>query len=216
MRHLFIAELQQLGDDLVSMAQQVEQAIVHAGNALRDQDIALAETVIAEDVAIDEMERVLDERCINLLVQQQPVATDLRTVVSGLRMSASLERQGDLARHIAQVTRARYPEPVVPEHLRPVFDQLDAAATSVAKQVTILLDTHDVELAKQIEQDDDLLDNLHQQLFNEVLRPEWTGSAQQTVDVTLLSRYYERFGDHAVALARRVVYLVTGEQVVSD
>lgn len=216
MRHLFIAELQQLGDDLVSMAQQVEQAIVHAGNALRDQDIALAETVIAEDVAIDEMERVLDERCINLLAQQQPVATDLRTVVSGLRMSASLERQGDLARHIAQVTRARYPEPVVPEHLRPVFDQLDAAATSVAKQVTILLDTHDVELAKQIEQDDDLLDNLHQQLFNEVLRPEWTGSAQQTVDVTLLSRYYERFGDHAVALARRVVYLVTGEQVVSD
>lgn len=216
MRHLFLAELQQLGDDLVSMAQQVEQAIVHAGNALRDQDIALAETVIAEDVAIDEMERVLDERCINLLAQQQPVATDLRTVVSGLRMSASLERQGDLARHIAQVTRARYPEPVVPEHLRPVFDQLDAAATSVAKQVTILLDTHDVELAKQIEQDDDLLDNLHQQLFNEVLRPEWTGSAQQTVDVTLLSRYYERFGDHAVALARRVVYLVTGEQVVSD
>lgn len=216
MRHLFLAELQQLGDDLVSMAQQVEQAIVHAGNALRDQDIALAETVIAEDVAIDEMERVLDERCINLLAQQQPVATDLRTVVSGLRMSASLERQGDLARHIAQVTRARYPEPVVPEHLRPVFDQLDAAATSVAKQVTILLDTHDVELAKQIEQDDDLLDNLHQQLFNEVLRPEWAGSAQQTVDVTLLSRYYERFGDHAVALARRVVYLVTGEQVVSD
>ena len=216
MRHLFLAELQQLGDDLVSMAQQVEQAIVHAGNALRDQDIALAETVIAEDVAIDEMERVLDERCINLLAQQQPVATDLRTVVSGLRMSASLERQGDLARHIAQVTRARYPEPVVPEHLRPVFDQLDAAATSVAKQVTILLDTHDVELAKQIEQDDDLLDNLHQQLFNEVLRPEWTGSAQQTVDVTLLSRYYERFGDHAVALARRVVYLVTVEQVVSD
>ena len=216
MRHLFIAELQQLGDDLVSMAQQVEQAIVHAGNALRDQDIALAETVIAEDVAIDEMERVLDERCINLLAQQQPVATDLRTVVSGLRMSASLERQGDLARHIAQVTRARYPEPVVPEHPRPVLDQLDAAATSVAKQVTILLDTHDVELAKQIEQDDDLLDNLHQQLFNEVLRPEWAGSAQQTVDVTLLSRYYERFGDHAVALARRVVYLVTGEQVVSD
>ena len=216
MRHLFLAELQQLGDDLVSMAQQVEQAIVHAGNALRDQDIALAETVIAEDAAIDEMERVLDERCINLLAQQQPVATDLRTVVSGLRMSASLERQGDLARHIAQVTRARYPEPVVPEHLRPVFDQLDAAATSVAKQVTILLDTHDVELAKQIEQDDDLLDNLHQQLFNEVLRPEWAGSAQQTVDVTLLSRYYERFGDHAVALARRVVYLVTGEQVVSD
>ena len=216
MRHLFLAELQQLGDDLVSMAQQVEQAIVHAGNALRDQDIALAETVIAEDVAIDEMERVLDERCINLLAQQQPVATDLRTVVSGLRMSASLERQGDLARHIAQVTRARYPEPVVPEHLRPVFDQLDAAATSVAKQVTILLDTHDVELAKQIEQDDDLLDNLHQQLFNEVLRPEWAGSAQQTVDVTLLSRYYERFGDHAVALARRVVYLGTGEQVGSD
>lgn len=216
MRHLFLAELQQLGDDLVSMAQQVEQAIIHAGNALRDQDIALAETVIAEDVAIDEMERVLDERCINLLVQQQPVATDLRTVVSGLRMSASLERQGDLARHIAQVTRARYPEPVVPEHLRPVFEQLDAAATSVAKQVVELLETHDVELAKQIEQDDDLLDNLHQQLFNEVLRPEWTGSAQQTVDVTLLSRYYERFGDHAVALARRVVYLVTGEQVVSD
>lgn len=216
MRHLFIAELQQLGDDLVSMAKQVEKAVIHAGIALRERDIALAETVIAEDAAIDEMERMLDERCINLLAQQQPVATDLRTVVSGLRMSASLERQGDLARHIAQIARARYPEPAVPEHLLPIFEQLDSAATSVAKQVSILLDNHDVELAKQIEQDDDLLDNLHLQLFNEVLRPEWDGTAQQTVDVILLSRYYERFGDHAVGLARRIVYLVTGEQHVSD
>lgn len=111
MREIFDAELKQLGDDLVAMSRRVEHAITAAGEALLHQDLSLAEQVIADDLAIDALERDLDERCILLLAQQQPVATDLRVVVSALRMSATLERMGDLARHVAQVAAAGTPVP---------------------------------------------------------------------------------------------------------
>lgn len=215
MRSIFEAELTQLGDDLVAMSRRVEHAISSAGTALRDADLALAETVIADDLAIDALERDLDDRCVRLLAQQQPVATDLRVVVSALRMSASLERMGDLARHVAQVTRARYPAQAVPAGLEPVFEQMQDAAVRVAQRVTTLLTTRDMALAEQIQQDDDLLDGLHASTFTAMLAGPWDRSTQETVDVTLLGRYYERFGDHGVSVARRMVYLVTGADDVA-
>lgn len=210
MRDIFDAELKQLGDDLEAMSARVEQAVTNAGRALLTADLTLAESVIADDLAIDALERDLDERCVRLLAQQQPVATDLRVVVSALRMSASLERMGDLARHVAQVTRARYPEVAVPAGLEETFTQMQDAAVRVARRVTTLLGTRDLALAESIEQDDDLLDELHSDTFAAMLGGEWEHGPQATVDVTLLSRYYERFGDHGVSVARRIVYLVTG------
>jgi len=211
MRDIFEAELTQLGQDLVAMSGRVEQAISNAGVALLTADIRLAESVIADDLAIDALERDLDERCVRLLAQQQPVATDLRVVVSALRMSASLERMGDLARHVAQVARARYPVVAVPAGLEPTFTQMQDAAVRVARRVTTLLGTRDMALAESIQQDDDLLDELHASTFTSMLSGPWDRSAQETVDVTLLGRYYERFGDHGVSVARRMVYLVTGD-----
>ncbi|MFC8193511.1 phosphate signaling complex protein PhoU [Cellulomonas sp. NPDC057328] len=211
MRDIFDAELKQLGEDLVAMSGRVEQAVTSAGQALLTADLRLAESVIADDLAIDALERDLDERCVRLLAQQQPVATDLRVVVSALRMSASLERMGDLARHVAQVTRLRYPRGAVPEGLEETFTQMQDAAVRVARRTTTLLETRDLALAESIEQDDDLLDALHTDTFTAMLSGEWRRPAQETVDVTLLGRYYERFGDHAVSVARRVVYLVTGD-----
>jgi phosphate transport system protein len=214
MRDIFEAELHQLGEDLVAMAGRVKKAVATAGDALLSGDLALAESVIADDLAIDDLNRELDERCIRLLAQQQPVATDLRVIVSALRIASSLERMGDLARHVAQVARGRYPEPAVPGPVRDTFTAMDAAAVRVAEQVVALLSTRDLSIAVAIERDDDLLDELHGSTFASQLGGEWQGSPQETVDVTLLARYYERFGDHAVSVARRIVYLVTG--VASD
>jgi len=210
MREIFEAELQQLGDDLVALSGRVEHAVTQAGIALLTADLALAESVIVEDHDIDALERELDERCILLLAQQAPVATDLRIIVTTLRMIASLERMGDLARHVAQIARGRYPRHAVPHALSGTFAEMHDAAVRVARRTTTLLTNHELPLAESIQQDDDLLDELHEDVFTALLGGQWAGTTQETVDVTLLGRFYERFGDHAVSVSERVVYLVTG------
>jgi len=211
MREIFEAELQQIGDGLAEMSRLVESAITRAGTALLEADHLLAEDVIASDHAIDKLERELDERCVHVLAQQAPVATDLRTVISALRISATLERMGDLARHVAEVARGRYPEVAVPASTHQTFAAMHGAAVHVSQRTTQLLLTRDVALAAEVERDDDLLDELHQDTFAAMLAPGWSASPQQTIDVTLVGRYYERFGDHGVSVARRVTYLVTGQ-----
>jgi len=210
MRDIFEAELTQLGEDLAAMSRLVEHAITNAGIALLTADLALAESVIVDDAAIDAIEADIDERCVQLLAQQAPVATDLRVVVTSLRISASLERMGDLARHVAQVARGRYPRQAVPQSMSGTFAEMHDAAVRVARRTSTLLTNRELALAESIESDDDLLDELHEDTFTALLGGSWVGSPQETIDVTLLGRYYERFGDHAVSVAKRVVYLVTG------
>ncbi|RHA40945.1 phosphate signaling complex PhoU family protein, partial [Cellulomonas rhizosphaerae] len=127
MRDIFEAELTQLGEDLAAMSRLVEHAITNAGIALLTADLALAESVIVDDAAIDAIEADIDERCVQLLAQQAPVATDLRVVVTSLRISASLERMGDLARHVAQVARGRYPRQAVPQSMSGTFAEMHDA-----------------------------------------------------------------------------------------
>ncbi|MBD8079108.1 phosphate signaling complex protein PhoU [Cellulosimicrobium arenosum] len=211
MREIFEAELKQVGDDLAEMSRLVETAVGKAGQALLTADLQLAQQVIAADHTIDALENELDERCVYLLAQQAPVATDLRVVVSALRMSATLERMGDLARHIAQVARGRYPSHAIEPSLHRTFEQMSDAAVRVARRTTTLLTTRDLTVASNIERDDDLLDHLHQDTFVAMLDGTWSATTQETVDVTLVARYYERFGDHGVSIAKRVTYLVTGD-----
>ncbi len=211
MREIFEAELRQVGDDLIEMSRLVESAITRAGTALLEADHQLAQEVIASDHAIDRLESTLDERCVHLLAQQAPVATDLRVIITALRISATMERMGDLARHVAEIARGRYPAQAVPASARETFVRMNDAAVHVAQRMTSLLATRDVALAAELEQDDDLLDALHQDTFAATLSPEWSGTPQETVDVTLLGRYYERFGDHGVSVARRITFLVTGD-----
>lgn len=211
MRAIFDAELEQVGDDLLQMSRHVADAIRDASEALTSGDLELAERVIEADAKVDELERQLDERCVMLLARQQPVATDLRVIVSALRMSASIERMGDLARHIAQVVRLRYPQPALPDAATQVFSELSRAAIKVSTDIVELLETRDLQLASAVERDDDVLDTLHTETFRLTLAESWTGSTAETVDVTLLARFFERFGDHAVSVARRITYLVTGD-----
>jgi phosphate transport system protein len=191
-------------------------SIDHATRAFNESNVALAETVIADDNKIDTAALELDELAINILARQQPVARDLRIVVSALRISASLERMGDMSEHIAQLARYRFPDKVVPKSLRPTFANMGALDVQIARKLVDLLTTEDVVIAEEIRNEDDKIDALHLSVFDKVLGATWKGEAIDTVDATLASRYHERFADHAVSIAKKVQYLATGDWIPAD
>jgi phosphate transport system protein len=211
MRDVFQQELYEVQDRLVEIAELVVDSITNATQAFNNSDVSLAEKVIENDKEIDELAVILDELSIQILARQQPVARDLRIVVSALRISASLERMGDIAEHIAQLARYRFPDKVVPKSLRSTFEKMGALDVEVAKKLAELLRTQEIDLAEQIRNDDDQIDELHVSVFDKVLGEKWKGDAEETVDATLASRYHERFGDHAVSIAKKVQYLATGD-----
>jgi len=215
-REVFQQELREVQGRLVEIASLVADSMGRATGAFNDSDIALAEQVIAGDAVIDAAAKTLDELAIDILARQQPVARDLRIVVSALRISASLERMGDMTGHIAQLARYRFPEKVVPKSLRPTFRELGRIDTEIAQKLVALLETQDVSIAEEIRDLDDEVDALHLSVFDRVLGETWKGAAVDTVDATLASRYHERFADHAVSIAKKVQYLSTGEWVPTD
>ena len=216
MREVFQQELAEVQERLVEIAALVETSIDNATRAFNESNVALAEAVIADDDKIDEAAIALDELAINILARQQPVARDLRIVVSALRISASLERMGDMSEHIAQLARYRFPDKVVPKSLRATFAELGQLDVQIARKLTQLLRTEDVGLAEEIRNDDDRIDALHLSVFEKVLGETWKGGAVDTVDATLASRYHERFADHAVSIAKKVQYLATGDWVAAQ
>jgi len=209
-RKVFQAELDQIGAGLTEIAGLVTEAMEQSVRAFQQADVELAQDVIAADARIDFLQNALDERAIDILALQGPVASDLRMIVGSLRMSASLERMGDLARHVAQLTRLRYPALAIPELLRPTFAELAALDIRISRQVTALLETRDLALVTDIQSANTRIDELHRSVFGAIAAPGWRETPATTVDVTLASRYFERFGDHGVSVARKVSYLVTG------
>lgn len=210
MRILFHEELDFISDQLVQMSQLAAQALERATRALLEADLALAEQVISDDDQIDALRRDLENRAVDVLARQQPVATDLRQLVTALRMSSDLERSGDLARHVAKLARMRYPEVAVPEDLRPIIAEMSALAEGMIVRTGEVVAAHDASGAAELQSKDDGMDRLHREVFRLLLDPQTRRSTQEAVDMTLLGRYYERFADHAVSVAIRVVFLVTG------
>lgn len=198
-------------DRLVELSGLVAVSIDKATRAFNESDVTLAEEVIADDDKIDGLTVALDELAIMILARQQPVARDLRIVVSALRISASLERMGDMSTHIAQLARYRFPDKVVPKSLRGTFAEMGRLDVEIAQKLTELLRSQDVKMAETIRNDDDEIDALHLKVFDKVLGETWKGEAADTVDATLASRYHERFADHAVSIAKKVLYLATGD-----
>ena len=211
MREVFQQELAEVQDRLVEIAELVVLSIQNATQAFNDSDVSLAEDVIANDTKIDELTVILDELSIQILARQQPVARDLRIVVSALRISASLERMGDMAEHIAQLARYRFPDKVVPKSLRSTFAEMGRLDVLISQKLAELLRTQDLRIAEEIRNEDDRIDELHVSVFDKVLGETWKGQAADTVDATLASRYHERFADHAVSIAKKVQYLATGD-----
>lgn len=210
MRDTFQDDLDRVSNQLVEMTNLAGSALNRATTALLNADIKAAESVIDDDAQIDEIRAELEQDSFDLLARQQPVATDLRIVVTALQMALDLERMGDLAAHIAKVARLRYPRTALPERVRPIIQQMaEIASRNVAKAGTTIA-SRDAERAQELESDDNAVDELHRELFRILLGSDWTDGIEAAVDVTLLGRYYERFSDHAVALARRIIYVVTG------
>ena len=216
MREVFQQELLEVRERLVEIARLVADSIDNATRAFNESDVSLAEAVIADDVKIDAAAAELDELAINILARQQPVARDLRVVVSALRISASLERMGDMSEHISQLARYRFPDKVVPKSLRGTFKEMGALDVEIARKLVELLETEDLTIAEYIRDEDDKIDALHLSVFDKVLGETWNGQASDTVDATLASRYHERFADHAVSIAKKVQYLATGDWVQAD
>jgi phosphate transport system protein len=215
-REVFQQELREVQERLVEIATLVAVSIDNATRAFNDSNVTLAEMVIADDNRIDTATRELDELAIDILARQQPVARDLRIVVSALRISASLERMGDMSEHIAQLARYRFPAKVVPKALRSTFAELGALDVAIAGKLVELLKSEDVRVAESIRNEDDKVDALHLSVFDKVLSETWKGAAVDTVDATLASRYHERFADHAVSIAKKVQYLASGDWVQAD
>jgi phosphate transport system protein len=211
MRSAFHDELDGISQSLIQMAGLVRDAMQDATTALLKSDLALAEKVIAADDVIDGIQHDLDARTINLMARQQPVASDLRTLVTSLRMSADLERMGDLAHHIAKQARMRYPNCAVPEELIPTIKEMGVVAHAIIDKVSSVMEHRDTVRALEIESDDDAMDKLHRKLISTLLEDDWKHGIETAIDMTLLGRYYERCADHAVSIARRVYFLVTGE-----
>ena len=212
MRDTYREELEDINASLVSMANTVGSAMSTATTALLDADVALADLVIAGDEHVDGVRESIEQRCFTLLARQQPVATDLRTITTAMRIVSDLERMGDLAVHVAKLARMRFPEHAVPQEVRPILLEAGHVAESLVTKTATVIATLDVEAAVALEAEDDLMDDLHQEMFAALLSPDWSHGVEPAVDLSLLGRFYERFADHAVSVARRVYYLVTGER----
>ena len=210
MREQFQEELDAVSATLVQMAGLVRVAMDNATTALLTADLTLAEKVIAEDAIIDDIQHELDARTINLIARQSPVASDLRTLVTSLRMSADLERMGDLAHHIAKSARMRYPATAVPPELSLTIEEMGRVCSKIIEKVSTVLEKRDADRALEVEKDDDQIDGLHRKIIQTLLDPNWKHGVETAIDMTLLGRYYERCADHAVSIARRVYFLVTG------
>jgi phosphate transport system protein len=211
MRQVFQNELHEVQDRLVEISDSVATIMEKASGAFLGSDVAMADEAIALSETNEEKALSLDELVIKILARQSPVARDLRILVSALRMSASLERMGALAGHIASIARYRYPGSAIPVSLRPTFEEMGALDIKLANKVSEVLRNTDLDQARAIQAEDERVDELHRHVFDVVLADDWKENAMFTVDVTLASRYFERFADHVVDISSKVSYLTTGE-----
>ena len=195
----------------MTLANEAKTIMEKASKAFLNSDVAMADEALALTDANEERALDLDELVIKVLATQSPVARDLRILVSALRMSASLERMGSLASHIAAIARYRYPGSAIPDSLRPTFEEMARIDIELAGKAANLLENTDLDLAREIQARDEAVDMLHRKVFDVVLSPDWSENAMFTVDVTLASRYFERFADHVVDISSKVSFLQTGE-----
>lgn len=211
MRTRFDRELETLNLQMIQMGGLIERSIEATVKALIEKDIDLAQEVIGYDKDIDDMEREIETRCLRLLLQQQPVAADLRLISTALKMITDMERIGDNAADIGEITCRIAKEDYIKE-LRHIPMMAQATIRMVKGSVDAFVH-RDLEQANQVIATDDEVDNLFDEIKNELVgmihRDPNCGA--QAVDFLMISKYFERIGDHAVNIAEWVVFSLTGE-----
>lgn len=213
MRETFRVELDELIGDLTWMTRLSGQMITNASTALHQTDLALTGLVIADDREMTARCDATLRRCVTLLALQAPVAADLRVVVAAMHSANDLKRMGNLALHIVKVVRLRHPNPTIPGNTRPVFARMGLLASQLAEDAATAIDHRDALSGDRLAEADDEMDALRRHLFPILLAEDWGHGVEAAIDVALIGRYYERFADHAVAIARQVCYLATGQML---
>ncbi len=211
MREAFHDQLDSIFADLAVVCGRVQEAVHLATRALLAGDADTAEAVISADAEIDRATEAVEDQCFSLLSLQQPVAGDLRVIVSALRMVSELERMGDLSVHVAKIARLRVPQVAVPDDITPTVSRMAEVAEDMVARVAEIITERDVEAAIELSRDDDEMDLLRRASFAQLLSDDWGHGVEAAVDVALLGRYYERIADHAVSVGNRVVFVVTGQ-----
>lgn len=211
MRETYHEELDSVISDLVAMTDLVQVAVKESTHALLTADLGVAEQVISNDSRIDAMHDDLEQRAFVLLARQAPVAGELRTVVAAMRMTFELARMGDLAAHVAKIARLRYPDKALPADLEANFSRMAELASEMIETANSTLTQRDTRAALTLADEDEEMDALRREQFKVLLSEDWQHGVEKAVDAALLGRYYERIADHAVALGRRIIYIITGE-----
>lgn len=211
MRTAYHEQLDALIHQLAEMCRLAGVAMERATQALLQADLVLAEQVIGDHERITSASARAEEAAFVLLALQAPVAGDLRAIVSSIQIVADVERMGALALHVAKIARRRHPQHALPEEVNGYFAEMGRVAVDLADSARDVLLSRDPEKARRIREDDDAMDDLHRHLFSVMMDRDWKHGVSAAVDVTLLGRFYERFADHAVEIARRVIFQVTGQ-----
>ena len=210
MRTMYYEELSALSAQVGDMCGLAADAMEHATQALLGADLSVAEQVIADHEHIVAMSKRSESSALKLLALQQPVAGDLRTIVSTIHVGADIERMGALAVHVASISRLRHPECALPDDVRASFTQMGTRAVQLARTAQQVLISRDPDKADRLRDEDDAVDAEHRHLFTLLIDHKWQDGVGSAVDVALLGRFYERFADHAVEIGRRVVFEATG------
>jgi len=205
-------QLSELSELIGRMCTSAAGALNRATVALLESRERLAVQVVAGDEQIDLLRAQVEALAGDALLFHSPVAGDLRAVVAAIRTAGDVERMGDLALHVAEVVRMRHPQPALPPEVRPAFAEMGKVAVQLASKAAEVARTRNVVLAAELDADDDAMDVLHREMMEVLMDERWPHGVRTAVDVTLLARYYERFADHAVVVARETVYAVTGQE----
>ncbi|GLY16012.1 phosphate signaling complex protein PhoU [Kineosporia rhizophila] len=211
-RNTIETDLRRVDELLLQLCEHADLAMRRATEALTRCDVAVAQQAIDADQEITALHLELEHRLLYSMARRNPVATDLRRMLAALRVGADLERMAALARHVAKLARRRYPRCVAPgtSHEQ-VVAMGRVAAQGIGLTHTLLVD-RDVSVVDEIIAVDDEMDRLHRALLAMLVAPEWesTHGIESAVDLTLLNRFYERYGDHTVTIAHQVHFIVTG------
>lgn len=209
MRNRFERQLLELNNELIQMGSMIEHAIEMGISALVRQDVEKAKKAIAYDEEIDEQEKTVESLCMKLLLQQQPVAKDLRLISAALKMITDMERIGDQAADIADIVKVTSLD--VPDASIRLKDMAKATASMVTKCIDAYV-KQDLNLAREVIDSDDIVDDLFDEVKDEILQGMRKGITTdvQSLDYLMIAKYYERIGDHATNIAEWVVYSING------
>ena len=213
MRNRFDKELDALNLELIEMGNMIETAIENAVKSLINQDINLAMIVIKGDVDIDEKEKAIERRCLKLLLQQHPVASDLRLISSALKMITDMERIGDQAADISEISIRLVGQKYIKDLIH--IPEMAEATIKMVKDSIEAFITGDLSLADEVIKYDDVVDDLFNTIKNELifLIQKDSSNGEQSIDFLMIAKYFERIGDHAENIAEWVVFSITGKHI---